>query len=66
MSPNLFFMETIEERKSLSIIPPAEIMQPKMPDLPRTITPAELPAYEKLTAMRYPSIWPFAKPFEEL
>ncbi|HXC99464.1 MAG TPA: hypothetical protein VN048_08995 [Verrucomicrobiae bacterium] len=63
--PNLFFIETIEDGKPLSITPPAEITQPKMPDLPQTITAAELPAYEKLTAMRYPAIWPFAKPFEE-
>ena len=65
-SPNLFFIETIEQRKPLSITPPADIMQPKMPDLPRTITVAELPAYEKLTAMRYPVIWPFSEPFEKL
>jgi hypothetical protein len=64
-SPNLFFIETIEERKSLSIIPPDEIVQPKMPDLPRTTLATELAAYEKLTAMRYPMVWPFCEPFEK-
>jgi hypothetical protein len=64
--PNLFFVETIRERKPLSIIPPADIAQPKTPDLPRTITAAQLADYERLTAMRYPPVWPFSEPFEKL
>jgi hypothetical protein len=65
LSPNLFYMETIAERKLLPLIPPSDIMQPKMPELPRTILASELQAYEKLTAMRYPKIWPFCAPFEK-
>ncbi|HVU27874.1 MAG TPA: hypothetical protein VHG71_09085 [Verrucomicrobiae bacterium] len=61
-SPNLFFIETIEERKPLSIIPPEEIAQPKTPDEPRTFTAAEFRAY-KSPARKYPPIWPFSEPF---
>jgi hypothetical protein len=65
VSSDLYYIETIAERKPLPIIAPGEIVQPKMPDLPRTITVTELLAYDKLTAMRYPSVWPFCAPFEK-
>ena len=63
--PNLFYVETIEGRRTLSIIPPEVIAKPKMPDLPRTIPAKEFAAYLKLTARTYPPTWPFSEPYEK-
>jgi hypothetical protein len=65
LSPNLYYMDTIIERKPLTIAPPSDIMQPKEPEVPRTFTSAELRAY--MTEKRkYPKLWPFCEPFEKL
>lgn len=63
--PNFFYMETIGERKNLSINPPAEIMQPDRPETPKTFTAAELKAYTA-AAIKYPEAWPFSEPFTEV
>jgi hypothetical protein len=66
LSPNLFYLETIAERKPLTLIPPDDIMQPKKPKLPQTFKASELQAYLKADVMKYPKVWPFCEPFEKL
>jgi hypothetical protein len=64
-SPTLFFVETLDDQRPLLIIPPTDIMQPEQPTLPRTgVSPTELRIFMKSNTRRYPTIWPFSKPFE--
>jgi hypothetical protein len=65
--PNLWYIETIDGHQPLPLIPSEEIAQPKVSDLPTTIRPEELAAYIQSRALsKYPAIWPFPNPFEEV